>query len=160
MNQILQSCFILSPSAMVRRECYEKISYFPVDVVWAGASIDLVWGGDWYLWCMFALHYDVAYLAEPLVCYREHGVSSSDIVTQNKIENCVLADIAVPWMVKTKADEAHYRGVSRDCLHAIANEYARHLTGKWYRCVVTGRYGFDQFEESLCLNTASEKERK
>ncbi|MGZ3606739.1 MAG: glycosyltransferase family 2 protein [Syntrophales bacterium] len=158
LKSILDSCFVLAPSALVRRECYETVSLFPVDVVWAGVPIDLVWGGDWYLWSVFALFFDVAYLKEPMVCYRQHELSTSELVTRQKLENCISADIAVPWMVKQKAEEAGFKELSKTCLHAIANEYSRHLTGRWYRSG-TWAITLDQFERSLCQSTQNEAER-
>ena len=158
LQKLLDYNLVLGPATMARRECYEKISFFPINPVWAGVPIDLIWGGDWYLWCLFALHGDVGYFAEPMVCYREHELSSTSIVTNENLENCFRADIAVPWMIKQKADEAGFRDVSRKCLHAIAYEYARHLATKEYR---SGKstITLQRFEESLCRNTPSEKER-
>jgi glycosyltransferase involved in cell wall biosynthesis len=159
MSSILRHCFVLAPSALVRRECYTRLGGFPTGVVWAGDPIDLVWGGDWYLWALFAMHFDVAYFAEPMVCYREHGSSSSDHVTQAHIEKCVLAEIAVPWMLKQKADEAGFRDVARQCLKAIASEYANHLLGQWYRSG-TRTMSMEEFEASLARNKATEAEKR
>ena len=158
LKTILAVCSILAPSAMVRRECYEKISLFPTNSVSDGVQIDFWWGGDWYLWCVFALFFDVAYFAEPMVCYREHELSSTTFLTSQMIDNCVLADIAVPWMVKQKAEEAGLRDVYKTCLHAVANEYARHLTGRKYRSS-TWTITLDEFERSLCQYTQTETER-
>ena len=36
-----------------------------------------------YVWCVFALHYDVAYIAEPLVYYRSHNINMSKIFTRD-----------------------------------------------------------------------------
>jgi glycosyltransferase involved in cell wall biosynthesis len=52
---------VVAASAMARKECYEKLGTFP---------LNLPWNGDWYLWCLFALYSDVGYFAEPMVCYR------------------------------------------------------------------------------------------
>jgi glycosyltransferase involved in cell wall biosynthesis len=158
LQKLLHNNLVVAPTAMARRECYEKISFFPVNLVWAGVPIDLIWGGDWYLWCVFALHDDVGYFAESMVCYREHDLSSTSIITKENIENCFYAEIAVPWKIKQKADEAGFRDVSRKCLQTVALEYARHLTTKQYRSSAS-TVTMTQFEESLCKNTASEKER-
>jgi len=158
LQKLLCYDLILTAGAMARRECYEKISYFPINPAWARVPIDLIWGGDWYLWCAFALHYDVGYYAEPMVCYREHELAMSVIVTEQQSLNCFFADIAVPWMIKQQADAAGYAEVSRRCLHCVAIEYARHLTGKEYRAgksTITN----EMFEDSLCWNTTDERER-
>jgi glycosyltransferase involved in cell wall biosynthesis len=158
LQKLLYGDIVLAAAAMARRECYEKISFFPINPAWAGVSIDMIWGGDWYLWCVFALYGDVGYFAEPMVCYREHGLSSTSIITKENVENCFLVEIALRWMVKQKADDAGFRDVSRQCLETVAVEYARHLMAKEYRSS-TSTITMTQFEESLCKNTASEKER-
>jgi glycosyltransferase involved in cell wall biosynthesis len=159
LQKLSHNDLVVAPTAMARRECYEKISFFPINPVWAGVPIDLIWGSDWYLWCLFALHHDVGYFAEPMVCYREHDLSSTSIITkENNIENCFDAEIAVRWKIKQKADEAGFREVSRKCLQSVVLEYARHLTTKQYRSSAS-TITMTQFEESLCKNTASEKER-
>src|SRR5262249_9321183 len=77
LRDLLYGNFVLAASVMVRRECYEKISMYPPFVELGGAKIDMVWAADWYLWCLFALSFDVAYFAEPMVSYREHDLSIS-----------------------------------------------------------------------------------
>ncbi len=149
---------ILAPTVMARRECYEKISLFPINPVWADVPIDLIWGGDWYLWCIFALHGDIGYFAEPMVCYREHDLSSTSIVTKENMENCFYAEVAVLWKIKEKADEAGFRDVSKTCLLAVVYVYACHLMTKQFRSGVS-TVTMTQFEESLCRNTTSERER-
>src|ERR1700731_2287847 len=51
LETLLYHNLVIAPAAMARREYYEKISYFVINPVWGGAPIDLIWGGDWYLWC-------------------------------------------------------------------------------------------------------------
>jgi len=158
LESILAICFVLAPSALVRKECYEKVSMFPTNVELHGTRIDFIWGGDWYLWCAFALYFDVAYFVEPMVCYREHGFSSTDLVTRQNMDNCVLADIAVPWMVKRRAEEEGIKEVFHTCLGAVADEYSRHLVGREYRSG-TWAISLEQFERSLCQYTQSDRER-
>jgi hypothetical protein len=80
-------------------------------------------------------------------------------LTREKLEACAAEDGAIPWIIKDKADQAGYSRVSRYCLYAAANAYARIITS-------TRRYGtsiwhitIEQFEESLCRKTLSETER-
>ena len=159
LKKLLGGCIVLAPSALARRECYETISVFPLTLVHAGAEVDVTWGADWYLWCLFALNFDVAYFAEPMVCYREHELSTTSNITQSgSIERCVAADLAVLWTMKQKADERGLNQVSRDCLQAIAHEYGLHAESKAYRSG-TSCMSVDYFEESLCGGTGNEKER-
>jgi glycosyltransferase involved in cell wall biosynthesis len=160
LKRLLYGNNVLAASAMARRECYENISRFPLDVTWGGASIDMMWAADWYLWCLFAVSFDVAYFAEPMVCYREHELSITSEVTQReKLDLCVAADIAVPWLVRKRADEYGFKALSKDCLRAVAYEYARHGGSKQYRGS-TSNMSVNDFEKSLCRGTDNTKERK
>jgi glycosyltransferase involved in cell wall biosynthesis len=148
LKKLLQSNFVLCASGMVRRECYEKISYFPPDMPWCG---------DWYLWCLFAMHYNVAYFAEPMVCYRKHDLNMTNTLWQKSVVACCEEETAVPWGVKRKADEAGARDVSKKCLDAIGQVYARNIVLK--RPGVCGCLTLEQFEESLRKHCESERER-
>jgi glycosyltransferase involved in cell wall biosynthesis len=158
LRKLLHRNFVLAPSVMARRECYEKISLYPIELAWADLKIDMVWAADWYLWCLFALSFDVAYFAEPMVCYREHDLSISSNLTQETLTLCVTADIAVPWSIREKAIERGLKKLSKDCLIAVALEYARHGESKRYRGAMS-YMNVTEFEESLCRGTQSEKER-
>jgi hypothetical protein len=157
-HTLLHSNLVLAPAAMVRRECYEKISFFPINPAWTSVPVNLIWGGDWYLWCVFALQGNVGYFTEAMVGYREHDLSSTSIITKENIENCFFAEVAVRWKIKQEADDAGFRDISRKCLQTAALEYARHLTSKQYRSS-TSTITMAQFEESLCEIASSEKER-
>lgn len=149
LKKLLEFNIVLAASGMARRECYEKISFFPLDMPWAG---------DWYLWCVFALHFDVGYFAEPMVCYRAHDLSMSSTLMQGGGEKCGAEEIEIRRVIRQKADEAGYRHVSRDCLRATANQYARSAKLKAYRASSWFTI-LEQFEESLCQDISSESER-
>jgi glycosyltransferase involved in cell wall biosynthesis len=156
-KDLLKLNIVLAPSAMARRKCYERLSMFPLDTVWNGSRVDMGWCGDWYLWCLFALFFDVGYFAEPMVCYREHDLSMTHTLTQkDKVESCAAADIAVPWLIRQKAIEAGMETVARDCLRGIAHQYTRHVASRQYRSS-TSCMTLDQFEESLCRSTDNEQ---
>ena len=142
---------IVAASGMVRRECYDKVGLFP---------LDMPWGGDWYLWCAFALHFDVAYLAEPLVCYRRHNSSMTNVLMHGNIDACYSDDIKIPWIIKEMVDKSGYARLARECLRAIANEYAHSMMGKHYKAADSySLMAPEQFEHSLSRNTPSLKER-
>lgn len=66
---LLKANLIASHSTcMLRRECLEKVGSF---------DESLPQLGDWDMWMRIALNYDVAYISEPLVCWREHDQSAS-----------------------------------------------------------------------------------
>jgi hypothetical protein len=158
LEKLLDYDLVLTVAAMARRECYEQISYFPINPRWAHVPIDLIWGGDWYLWCAFALRYAVGYFAEPMACYREHELAMSATFTEQKSQNCFLAEVAVPWMIKQQAERAGYRAVSQKCLRSLAALYANHIVGKEYR-TSRSTITLEMFEESLCWNTTDKRER-
>jgi glycosyltransferase involved in cell wall biosynthesis len=149
LKKLLRSNFVLAASGMARRECYEKVSYFPLDMPYAG---------DWYLWCVYALHYDVGYFAEPMVYYRKHELSMTSTLMQKSAEACCEEDVAVPWSVKKKADESGNRSASLECLDAVSEVYARNIASKRYG-MTHPSLTMEQFEESLCRHTENEAER-
>ena len=140
---------IIAASGLVRRECYDRVSVFPLDMPWAG---------DWYLWCLFALYFDVGYFAEPMVCYREHDLSMTNKLWQGEVESCCEEDIAIPWALKSKADSLGLRGVSRSCLEALASIYCRSLLSKRYG-MSTPAIDMEDFQRSVSANAANEAER-
>jgi hypothetical protein len=159
LKKLVYGNIVLAASAMARRECYEKISLFPLNVMWGGAPIDMMWAADWYLWCLFALSFDVAYFAEPMVCYREHELSITSSFTQkDKVDLCVAADIAVPWLIREKADERGLKKLSKQCFQAVAHAYAQVGESKKYRGS-TSSMSVSAFEKSLCRGTDHERER-
>jgi hypothetical protein len=88
-----------------------------------------------------------------------HDLSFTSNLTQHEsIRRCVAADIAVPWMIKQKADEFGLREVSSYCLYGIARAYGAHLASKQYRSS-TSTMTVGEFEDSLCRSTNSELER-
>jgi glycosyltransferase involved in cell wall biosynthesis len=146
LKRLLKSNIVLAASALVRRDCYERISMFPL-------SKGMEWAGDWYLWCLFALSWDVGYFAEPMVCYREHMLSMTRILKEQKSDILALGDTAVPWMIKEKADAAGFTSVSRLCLQSLVFIYTYLVVRKG--CGLSRR----QFEDSLNHNTLISSER-
>ena len=54
---------LIAASTLVRKECYETITLFPVDMPHRGDS---------YVWALIAMQYATAYFSEPMVDYRVH----------------------------------------------------------------------------------------
>ena len=150
LRKLLHWNFVLAASGLVRRECYDKLGAFPLDMPWAG---------DWYLWCLFALHHDVAYFAEPMVCYRTHELSMTNKLWKEDVATCCEEDVRVPWAVKRKADVSGFRAVSLQSLDALALVYGTSIATKRYG-MSNPSLSLEQFEESLCRNTAAEGDRE
>lgn len=150
LSKLICSNFVLTPSGLVRRTCYEKISCFPLDMPWCG---------DWFLWCLFALHHDVAYFAEPMVCYREHhSLSMTSKLTQESLDACAAEEIAVPWTIRAKAQEKGYPGLAKACLLGVAETYARTFVRERYR---ESRYfmNLEILEDAIEQNIVDNDER-
>jgi glycosyltransferase involved in cell wall biosynthesis len=149
LKTLLQGNVVLAPSGLVRKECYDAHGAFPLDLPWAG---------DWYLWCLFALHHDAAWFTEPMVCYRDHSLSMTTQLTREKAEACCREEIFIPWELKRRAVAAGYRDVARECLRAVAGRYVRHVTSRRFGrpepCLTIA-----DFEASLASSPASARER-
>jgi glycosyltransferase involved in cell wall biosynthesis len=150
LKKLIKSNFVLTPSGMVRRECYDKISLFQLTMPWAG---------DWYLWCLFALFYDVGYFSEPMLCYREHHAQSMTTkLNRESLEACAAEEIAIPWLIWRRAQEAGYFHTEKACLSGVAQTYARVIAGERFRD--GSIMDLDLLEDSLRQNSKSETERK
>jgi glycosyltransferase involved in cell wall biosynthesis len=140
---------IEAPSVMVRKECYDTVTLFPLDMPHAG---------DRYIWCLFALYYDVAYVAEPMVLYRIHDKSMSKTFEAENARVIVNDDVAVRWAVKQKAASAGIRSVAKVSEQAIVEEYLSRITldeDTVQKFGITQRY----FEESLRTFSKDTKEQ-
>jgi glycosyltransferase involved in cell wall biosynthesis len=120
---LLYSDVVIAGSGMVRRSCYEKFGAFPLDMPYAG---------DWYMWCLFSLHYDVAYLADPMVNYRGHDLSMTNVLRNKDINILVKDNLNVLWRTLNNARNAMHHDVVAMCRKALAYEYARYVTGSKY----------------------------
>ena len=123
LGKLLYANVVLASSGMVRRACYEKHGAFPLDLPFAG---------DWYLWCLFALHFDAAFIPEPLVNYRQHGLSMTNQLKGKDVGILVRDNLNVLWRVKQEAEKHGKKKAAKLCEKAIAYEYARFLTGTNY----------------------------
>ena len=139
LKRLLQGCCVSAPAAMVRRECYEKVSMFPPHLPYAG---------DWYLWCAFALHYDVAYCSEPMINRRLHDRNMTKFFEGEGRRTHVANMLDVPWQIKYQAEAIGARELTRLCCKAISAEYTAQLSPNPSR---TGRPGmtWEEFEVSL-----------
>jgi len=142
LHRLIESNCVLAPSGLVRRECYEKLGDFPLDLPFAG---------DWYLWCLFALHYDVAYLSEPMVNYREHGQSMTDQLIAENVVLLAKDDLAVRWRLKHKIDAIGDSSLARHCIDHIVEYYTRSLSSKRWRGA-RFRMSLAEFSQSLQEN--------
>lgn len=139
---------VTAASGMVRRDCYERLGVFPEDMPYAG---------DWFLWCLFALHYDVAFFAEPMVTYRRHGLSFTNYLSDERFSVRFKDGLAVLWTIKRAAERIGCRDIVEQCRRSLAGEYALNIVGRR-----TGgssyRMSSEEFEASLHEHAAGAAE--
>ena len=121
MRLLAEGNCVCAPSVMVRRSCYETSGLFPLDLPHAG---------DWYLWCAFAAIGDVAFVAEPLVCYRVHGANMSLNLLDKKMALVRADQNGVRWRLKEMAERAGLSAVADACLERLAHRAAVDLAGE------------------------------
>lgn len=148
-RRLLQSNCILAPAGMVRRECYTRLGGFPLDLPFAG---------DWFLWSAFALHYDVAYFAEPMVNYREHSDSMTGILIADDIRRLSRDDFAVRWRMKALIEQAGDDDLAQHSLNMIVNDYVSSLASKTWRGTKF-RISLEEFKRSLAMHARDDDER-
>ncbi|MGE5322478.1 MAG: glycosyltransferase family 2 protein [Actinomycetota bacterium] len=147
---LLKGNFILAASGMARKECYEKVSYFPED---------MPYGGDWYLWCAYALHYDVAFFADAMVNYRVHDLSMSTIMAQKDMRAIFADIIGLPARMRREGDRIGDSAIVERCRETIIGQYADCLSAKEIRDRKS-QISIKEFEESLAGFTDSLEEQR
>jgi glycosyltransferase involved in cell wall biosynthesis len=147
---LLKGNFILAASGMARKECYEKVSYFPED---------MPYGGDWYLWCVFALNYDVAFFADPMVSYRVHDLSMSTIMARKNMRAIFADIIGLPVRLRREGERLGDAAIVARCRETVIRQYADCLASKEVRDQKS-QISLAEFEESLAEFTGSAEERR
>jgi glycosyltransferase involved in cell wall biosynthesis len=149
LERLMVSNGVPTPAVMVRRTSYERRGVFPLDLPHAG---------DWYQWCNHAFFGDVAYVAEPMVCYRIHDLNMTK--TYDGRPEALMADlISVRRRTRDMAAQAGLGRVVRAANAGIVADYVfRVLEGT----ESTAHVGmtFAQFERSLASLTNDENERR
>ncbi len=115
---IHEDCIVLS-AAMVRKECYDKFGLF---------SLEMPHANDWYLWCLLALHYQVAYLSAPMVFVRMHEESLTSAFNQGGNALCVIDELTVLWRAARLAELAGVISDRRAFNESIATMGGQALT--------------------------------
>lgn len=118
LSKLLEANTVVAASAMARKDCYQKVSLFPLDLPYAG---------DWYLWCIFALHYDVAYLSEPMVNYRHHTQTMTNLLKNQDYDILFHDDVAVLTRIRDKACLTGLDSIMAECNKNLIKKYLRHL---------------------------------
>jgi glycosyltransferase involved in cell wall biosynthesis len=139
-RHLLAGNTVVAASAMARRECYARCGPFP---------LDLSHSSDWYMWCMVALHWDVAYVAEPMVNYRWHAASLGSRLRAHDLRRCVLDDLAVLYRVRAAAAAVGHPEIVAASRRPLALVYARGLARMTEQGRGTPALTVEEFEASL-----------
>lgn len=141
---------LLSPSVMVRKCCYQDISAFP---------LDMPHQGDMYLWFLWALEYNVAYLSEPMVNYRSHDLNMMKDLTARVPQIVFNDEVNVLWRIKDAAKNRGFDRIARQIEEFISGKYAHAVGVNTYReaCVSWGMT-ISECEQALRRNATDNTE--
>jgi hypothetical protein len=87
--------------------------------------LDMPHQGDMYLWFVWALTYDVAYLSEPMVNYRDHDLNMMKDFMRRVPKTVFSDEVNVLWRTKRKAEQKGFGAVVNQIEFSIARKYAR-----------------------------------
>jgi len=118
-QHLLFANIVPAPAAMARKRCYEQMNSFP---------LDLPHTGDWYLWGMFSLYFDVGFFAEPMVNRRFHTGNMSKSFCTEAAHTMFANNLAVPLRIFERAKHEGFPRVVESCKRGIATEYLRQVT--------------------------------
>jgi len=135
---------VATPAAMVRKASYDRMGTF---------ELDLPYAGDWFQWCRHAFYGQVAYLAEPMVCYRFHDLNMTKDF--NDRPTAVISDeLAVRWRMKRLAEQLLLPVVAQAALDGIAHDYGVHVAQRIAKRSAGG-LSFEELEASLKAHGAT-----
>jgi len=141
--EILRHGGIVAPSVFARKECYSNVSMF---------ALDMPHQGDMYLWCLWALHYDVGYIAEPMVAYRLHAQSMMNTLTRENPTIIIDDEFTVRWRLCKILRDA-----GEESLLKILRQW---ITGRSVDYIVRGLYGDGEVVSSLTLEQCEDSLRQ
>ena len=136
-------------SGMVRKSYYEQFGMFPLDLPFAG---------DWYMWALFALHGDVAYLADPMVGWRVHDANMTHSFTKRPMA-LMRDEIMVLVRVRDHARATGHAAIARVYDEAIVGYYAWRVSAGLTPDDGGSRMTPEQVDESLAEWCHDESER-
>jgi len=98
-DKLLLNNFISCPSALVKRDCFNKVGLFDT-------SLDAC--EDWDMWLRISLYYEIDYVNEPLVKHREHKGSmhtKAEMMEEAalKVLNKIFLQKNISFILKRKA---------------------------------------------------------
>lgn len=74
-----QEILLITPSIMVKKECYTKLGNFQINKRYKSA-------GDYEMWLRIAYHYPIHIINKPLIQYRIHSGQGSEMEIRQNLE--------------------------------------------------------------------------
>lgn len=117
LRRLIKGNCIAAPAVFARKECYGK-SLFP---------LDLTNTGDWFLWAVFSMHYDVAYFAEPMVNYRWHDNQMTNWFVNEQPRLHAENNLLCLWHMMKHAQRAGLVSAAKECAESLARTAAHYI---------------------------------
>jgi glycosyltransferase involved in cell wall biosynthesis len=147
-NKLIKSNSVLAASGLVRKELYDLVGMFPLDMPFAG---------DWYLWMLFSLHRDVGYLADPMVTYREHDLSMTTLLREQDTRICAEDDLRALWQIRFRAEESGHANLAVLARDAVVDRASLLLVPGTSRSLRPA-YTVSDFEAFVTANSTRRKD--
>lgn len=116
-RRLIEGNCVVACAFMVRKECYPKGPY----------QLEVPWASDWYVTCMLAMRFDVAYLSEPMVSVRIHEESLTAQCSQDHARLCIGDEVGVLRLVGREAELAGLPSLRGACEAALIRRAVRLL---------------------------------
>jgi hypothetical protein len=116
-HRLIEANGIVAATMLIRKECYPSGPY----------QINLPFASDWYVSCMVAMHFDIAYLAEPMVGTRIHEASLTSQYSHDHARVCIGDELDVLRHVGQKAELAGKPTLRLACEKAMIRRAVRLL---------------------------------
>jgi hypothetical protein len=148
LKHLLHANGVAAPAALARRRSFERGGLMPPD---------LPLTGDWYLWSIFALSGDVAYIAEPMVNYRvpELALAKTALPDPARV---VAEGIDLRWRIRRAMEAKRARRLVDECKRCMGYHYGSLLAQRGLRGDPIG-LDVDAFEASLRTYGRGRRER-
>jgi Glycosyl transferase family 2 len=147
-HRLIEANCVVACAFFVRKECYPKGPY----------QLDVPWASDWYVACMIAMHFDVAYLSEPMVWVRIHEESLTTECSRDYARLCIGDELRVLRRVGREAELAGIPSLRGACEAALIRRAVR-LLGAGLKDEFPGM-SLANFETILEDRVDSSEERK
>jgi glycosyltransferase involved in cell wall biosynthesis len=148
--RLIEGNRIVASSVFVRKECYPKAGPYQPELPFAA---------DWYICCLIAMNYDVAYLSEPMVRCRFHEDSLTSSYSRDYARICIGDELSVLRRLGHEAELSGSPSLRYACEAALIRRAVR-LLGAGLKNEKPGmsRADFEAILEERITNSEDEDE--